>query len=77
MKIIFSKHALLKVQQRGLDKVKVIETILNPDFIQPSYNFRESRFRLYEKIHLKAVVIVRQDRILVVTAHWVAKQKPK
>lgn len=77
MKIVFSKHALLKLKQRDLDKAKILETIVQPDFIQPSYSFRESRYRLYAKNHLKVVVIVEQKRILVVTAHWVAKLKSK
>lgn len=77
MKIVFSKHALLKLHQRELDKSKIIETILRPDFIQPGYSFREARFKLYSKNHLKVVVIVEPRRILVVTAHWVAKLKTK
>lgn len=77
MKIVFSKHALLKLQQRDLNKDKILETITNPDFIQPSYNFRESRFKLYSKNHMKVVVTLEPKRILVVTAHWVAKLKSK
>ena len=48
-----------------------------PDFVQPSYSFREARFRLYSKNHMKVVVMVEKERILIVTAHWVAKQKSK
>ena len=77
MKIVFSKHALLKLGQRELNKDKILETILNPDFVQPSYSFRESRFKLYSKNHMKVVVILEPKRILVVTAHWVAKLKSK
>ena len=75
MKIVFSKHALLMLRHRGLDKVKILETVVLPDFIQPSYSFREERYRLYTKNHLKVVVIVESKRILIVTAHWVAKPK--
>lgn len=77
MKIVFSKHALLKINHRGLEKDKVLETIEHPDFIQPSYNFREERYRLYRKNHLKVVVKIEITRIVVVTAHWVAKLKIK
>jgi hypothetical protein len=77
MKIVFTKHALLKLGQRELDKAKILETVMFPDFIQPSYSFRESRFRLYSKNHMKVVVIVEKEKILVVTAHWVAKLKTK
>jgi hypothetical protein len=77
MKIVFSKHALLKIGHRGLEKNKVLETIERPDFVQPSYNFREERYRLYRKNHLKVVVKIEMTRIVVVTAHWVANLKIK
>jgi len=77
MKITFSKHALLKINQRALDKDKILETVHEPDFIQPSYSFREARFRLYTKNHLKVVVMIKVGEIIIVTAHWVAKPKTK
>ncbi len=77
MKIVFSKHSLLQIKQRELDKVKVLATVEHPDFVEPSYNFREERYRLYEKNHLKVVVKIEESRIIVVTAHWVAKHRPK
>lgn len=76
MKIVFSTHALLKLNQRALDKLKIIETVMNPDFTQPSYSFREARFKRYANNHLKVVVTVKTKHVLVVTAHWVAKLKP-
>jgi|GEM_PF-1698798 len=77
MKLTFSKHSLLKMSQRDLDKVKILETVMYPDFIKPSYNFREERYRLYTKNHLKVIVKIERQQIIVVTAHWVAKLKPK
>ena len=38
---MFSRHALLQISQRKLEKAKALETVEYPDFIQPSYNFRE------------------------------------
>ncbi len=77
MKIVFSKHSLLQIKQRDLDKTKILATIEHPDFIEPSYNFREERYKLYAKNHLKVVVKIEELRIVVVTAHWVAKHKIK
>jgi len=65
------------MSQRDLDKVKILETVMYPDFIKPSYNFREERYRLYTKNHLKVIVKIERQQIIVVTAHWVAKLKPK
>lgn len=77
MKIVFSKHSLLQIKQRELDRVKVLATIVRPDFVEPSYNFREERYKLFVKNHLKVVVKIEETRIIVVTAHWVAKHKIK
>ena len=77
MKIVFSKHALLKIRHRDLDKDRIRETVEHPDFIKPSYNFREERYRLYVKNHLKVVVKIESKTIVIVTAHWVAKPKTK
>jgi hypothetical protein len=77
MKIVFSKHSLLQIKQRDLDKAKVLATIEQPDFIEPTYNFREERYRMYAKNHLKVVVKIEESRIVVVTAHWVAKHITK
>ncbi len=77
MKIAWSKHALLKLKQRGLDKLKVLETVVNPDFTEPTYSSRENRYKLYTKNHLKVVVIVESKKVTIVTAHWVAKHMTK
>jgi hypothetical protein len=77
MKIVFSQHALLQIKHRSLEKEKVLLTVKNPDFISQSYNFREERYRLFTKNHMKVVVRLEKDMILVVTAHWVAKPKVK
>ena len=77
MKIVFSRHSLLQIKQRALRKEDVLITVKEPDFISHSYNFREERYRLFTKNHLKVVVRVEIDQVVVITAHWVAKLKSK
>jgi hypothetical protein len=77
MKIVFSKHALIKLEHRGLEKSRILETVEYPDFIQPSYNFREERYRLYTRNHLKVIVKIESTKIIIITAHWVANRKIK
>ena len=77
MKIVFSDHLLIKIGQRKISKNLVIKTIRNPDFIRPSYNFREERYKKFDKNYLKVVVIKENKGIVVITAHWVAKVKIK
>lgn len=39
--IVFSNHALLKLEQRGISKKLVREAIKSPDYIFKSYSDRE------------------------------------
>lgn len=77
MKVRFSDHALIKLRQRKISRKLVLETALNPDFIKPSYNFREERYKYFGKNWLGAVVIKENSEIIIITAHWVAKIKRK
>ena len=77
VKIVFSNHALIKISQRKLLKPLVVETIKNPDFIKPSYNFREERYKKIKKNYLKVVLVKEGVLLVVVTVHWVAKFKIK
>jgi hypothetical protein len=77
MKVIFSQHSLLQIKQRTLRKEYVLLTITEPDFVSHSYNFREERYRRFVKNHLKVIVRVETEQIVVITAHWVAKPKLK
>lgn len=72
MKIVFSDHALLKMQQRKLSKRSVIATIERPDHREETYSGRESLFKKFRKRSLKVVIVREYGRVVVVTAHWVA-----
>ncbi|MFH1170664.1 MAG: DUF4258 domain-containing protein [Candidatus Vogelbacteria bacterium] len=77
MKIIFSPHAILKIEQRKLSRQLIIETIVRPNFNRPSYGLREELYREFGKNYLKVVIKRESDQIIVVTAHWVASLKNK
>jgi len=77
MSIIFTKHFLIKLEQRNINKQFVIETIKNPNLIRPSYNLREEFYRKFGKHYLKVVVVRKKEHIIVLTTHWVAKTKNK
>ena len=77
MLVIFTKHALIKLAQRKINRVFVTETIKNPDLIKPTYNFRQELYRKFDKYYLKVVIKKRKEMILVITMHWVAKTKNK
>ena len=63
--------------QRKLSKELVMGVVRNPDFISQSYNFREERYKKFNKNHLKVVTIKEGEKTVVITVHWVAKFKIK
>jgi len=75
MKIIFSDHALVKINQRKISKKLVIKTVKSPDFLRPSYGFREEKYKKFNKNYLKVVIVKENEKITIVTVHWVAKIK--
>ncbi|OGI59829.1 hypothetical protein A2814_02410 [Candidatus Nomurabacteria bacterium RIFCSPHIGHO2_01_FULL_38_19] len=77
MQIIFTKHALIKLTQRKINRVFVIETIKNPELVRPSYNLRNELYRKFNKHYLKVVIAKKKEHIIVLTMHWVAKTKYK
>lgn len=77
MLIIFTKHAIIKLGQRKINKQFVLETIKNPNLTKPSYNFREELYKKFGKLYLKVVIKKRKGRIIILTVHWVAKTRDK
>ena len=73
MLIVFSKHALIKLEQRNISKHFVIETVKNPQLIRPSYDFREELYKRFAKNYLKVVIKKTKVKIIIVTMHWVAR----
>jgi hypothetical protein len=75
--IEFTDHALRKMFQRNLKKAWVRETLSKPEYAYQSYQNREIAYRKIGKLYL-AVVFVREEKGLVVlTAHWDKRFKPK
>ena len=77
MKIVFSDHAELKIRQRKLSRQKILETVEHPDFIRESYNGREEWFKDFGKNHLKVIVIIGDEILTIITAHWIAGNRLK
>jgi len=77
MKINFSSHALVKMEQRHISRLLVRKTVANADFVRPSYGLREERYKKFGRNYLRAVVKTEGEQIVVITAHWIAKSKDK
>jgi len=77
MSVIFTKHAIIKLEQRKINKQFVLETIKNPDSVRPTYGSRKELYRKFGKHYLKIIIKKRKEYIIVITMHWVAKNKEK
>ncbi len=77
MAIIFTTHLRIKLEQRKINRVFVLETIKNPDLVRPTYGFREELYRKFGKYYLKVIIKRRKVHVIVLTTHWVAKTKDK
>ena len=71
-KIIFTKHAVLKLQQRDIKKEFVIKTIQKPDSISLE-NLKCYAYKRFNKKYLKVIFKKTNETILVITQHWVKK----
>ena len=70
MNMVFSDHALLKMEQRTLSKRMVIVVIKKPDRVEYTYIGREALFKKFRKRSLKVVIVREHSTIVVVTTHW-------
>lgn len=77
MKIVFSPHAVLKIEQRGLSRRDIIESVTNPGFTRLSYGLREELYKIFGRNYLKVIVKREEDKIIIITAHWLARFRDK
>lgn len=74
--IKFTRHAILKLKQRGITRSLVIKTINNPDKVLSTHGDRTAAFKKFRGLYLK-VIFVKNDKIVtVITQHWVSKISP-
>lgn len=73
--IVFTRHALLKLQQRSVKKDLVIKTLEKPERAFPTYGKRIAAFRKFGRLYLKVVFRKEGKNIVVITQYWVEKLK--
>jgi len=73
--IIFTRHALLKLKQRGISRIAVKETLKSPDHKFHSHSNRLIAYKKFDKLYLKVIYKIEEDNILIITQHW--EHQPK
>jgi len=76
MRVVFSKHSLLKLGQRNISEQKVIDTVRNPDYIFPSYADRRIAYKNFGKLYLKVIFKREKGNTVIITQHWDEAFKP-
>lgn len=69
MDMKITNHALLRMQQRGIEESNVASAITNPDKISNSFGRR----KLVQKAigdKILEVVYIEEDEIVVITVYW-------
>ncbi len=67
--MIITKHALLRMQQRGIDENSVATAIMNPDETGDSFGRRKLARKIVGDKTLE-VVYIKEDDIIVITVYW-------
>jgi hypothetical protein len=71
--IRYHPHAEVRLQQRGVDKSRVAETLRNPDAERPAGRTDATRFEkaLSPRRRLAVMAIESSDSFLVLSAFWI------
>lgn len=69
--IIFTTHALLKLQHRRITKSQAIETIIHPDEVVSGRDGRLMAVKRIGKKHLKVIFVRKGKHTLVITQYFI------
>jgi hypothetical protein len=70
-RILFSQHALQRLEERGFNPEDTVETIRNPQRIESSFRGRTIAYRTIGEREIRAVYIEEIDHIIVITVYEV------
>lgn len=68
--VVFSDHALRKMDQRHLKKEWVLAVLDKPDHVTEGYAGRMIAYKKIEKLYLAVVYTKEEASFVVVTTHW-------
>ena len=73
--MIFTQHALLKLEQRNISKLFVLKTLESPDYEFDSFQERKIVYRKFGKLYLKVMYKKEAMNIIIITQYWEEKAK--
>lgn len=75
MPIKFSDHVIIQLKERHISKIRVKETVKNPDKILSSFKNRRLRQKSFGGNILEVVTVTEGSRITIVTAYYIQSNK--
>lgn len=72
LSILFSRHALIKLEQRKLTKEMVVKAITKPSYLTTAGD-KFHAFRKFGKQYLKVIFARTENSVIVITQHFVKK----
>jgi len=72
--IRYTKHALLRLSERGITDADVREVIASPDESRTSLHKRIIADKRIAGRHLWVVYAEREDSLLVITVYWIGER---
>ena len=70
VKFIYSKHVLLRIEQRNLSRSQIQSTIVAPNQTLPSFKGRMVVCKRFGSKTLEAVYKKLNGTIIIITAYW-------
>ena len=77
MKIVYTKHAKEMLTLRKINKKFVEKTLTNPDKVQAGKNRKLIYLKDFGKNYLKVVTTLEKRTMIVITCHWIARDRIK
>lgn len=75
--IIFTKHAKSVCFLRQLPEKMLINTVRKPDMILPAKEGKHAYLKNFENNYLKIIISEENERLVIITAYWIAKERVK
>mgnify|MGYP000017521159 CR=1 FL=1 len=73
-KIVYTKHARMRMQQYNISELEIVNTIYNPDKILPGYRNRKIAQKVLNR-YLLRVIYEENDLITIITVYYARRER--
>lgn len=78
MRIVFTKHALIRLKERKIKKLQILDVLKNPDSKRIYENNKVEYYKNISKyLSLKVITIKDKNSIIVITCYYLKRTRLK